>query len=96
MSTMHLIGRSRSEMSVESEDCCEVLGVSRDSSEAEIKKADKKMALKLHPDKNPEQRDHAERILKRVSEAYEVLFDAEKRRTYNMYGKDSALKGGWT
>ena len=80
---------------MESEDCYEVLGVFRDSSEAEIKKACKKMALKWHPDKNPEQRDHAERIFKRISEAYEVLSDAEKvleKRTYDMYGKDSAFQ----
>jgi curved DNA-binding protein CbpA len=80
-------------MSVESEDYYEVLGVSRDSSEADIKKAYKKMALKWHPDKNPDQRDHAERIFKRVSEAYEVLSDSEKRRTYDMYGKES-FNGG--
>jgi DnaJ-class molecular chaperone len=74
-------------MSVESEDYYEVLGLSRGSSEADIKKAYKKMALKWHPDKNPDQRENAERIFKRVSEAYEILSDAEKRKLYDMYGK---------
>jgi DnaJ homolog subfamily B member 6 len=79
--------KSPSRMSVESEDYYEVLGLSRGSSEADIKKAYKKMALKWHPDKNPDQRDNAERIFKRVSEAYEILSDAEKRKLYDMYGK---------
>ncbi len=54
-------------MSVESEDCYEVLGVYRDSSEAEIKKACKKMALEWHPDKNPEQRDQLSEFLKELA-----------------------------
>ena len=84
-------------MSVESDDYYEVLGVSRDCSESDIKKAYKKMALKWHPDKNPDQRDNAERVFKRVSEAYEVLSDAGKRKMYDMYGKDSfngSMPGG--
>ena len=74
-------------MSVESEEYYEVLGVPRGANEADIKKAYKKLALKWHPDKNPDQRDNAERIFKRVSEAYEVLSDPEKRKMYDMYGK---------
>mmetsp|Transcript_32885 Transcript_32885/g.87225 ORF Transcript_32885/g.87225 Transcript_32885/m.87225 type:complete len:251 (-) Transcript_32885:154-906(-) len=80
-------------MSVESEDYYEVLGVNRGAGDAEIKKAYKKQALKWHPDKNPDQRDNAERIFKRVSEAYEVLSDPEKRRMYDAYGKE-AFNGG--
>ncbi len=58
-----------------------------------MKKAYKKLALRWHPDKNPDSRDEAEAVFKRVSEAYDVLGDAEKRNTYNMYGK-SAFEGG--
>ena len=84
-------------MSVESEDYYEVLGIPRGSGEADIKKAYKKLALKWHPDKNPDQRDNAERIFKRVSEAYEVLSDPEKRKLYDVYGKaafDGSAGGG--
>jgi len=65
-----------------------VLGVSRDATEAEIKKAYRKMAVKWHPDKNPECKEEAERMFKAVAEAYEVLSDADKRAVYDRYGRD--------
>ncbi|PIK61911.1 putative dnaJ protein-like 1-like [Apostichopus japonicus] len=68
-----------------------VLGISRDASEDEIKKAYRKMALKFHPDKNKSK--EAEEKFKDVSEAYEVLSDKKKKEIYDQYGEDG-LKGG--
>jgi molecular chaperone DnaJ len=66
-------------------DYYEVLGVSRDASEQELKSAYRKMALKYHPDRNPG--DHAaEEKFKQASEAYQVLCDADKRAAYDRYG----------
>jgi len=66
-------------------DYYEVLGVSRDCSEQELKSAYRKQALKYHPDRNPG--DHAaEEKFKEASEAYQVLSDAEKRAAYDRFG----------
>ncbi|MGP0564510.1 MULTISPECIES: molecular chaperone DnaJ [unclassified Nitrospina] len=72
-------------------DYYEVLEVSREASEAELKKAYRQMALKYHPDKNPGDKE-AEEKFKEASEAYEVLRDAEKRRVYDQFGHEG-LKG---
>ncbi|OQX60502.1 MAG: molecular chaperone DnaJ [Desulfococcus sp. 4484_241] len=66
-------------------DYYEVLGVSRDASEAELKKQYRKIALKYHPDRNPDDKD-AEEKFKEASEAYSVLSDPEKRRIYDQFG----------
>ncbi|MDD3633205.1 MAG: molecular chaperone DnaJ [Candidatus Cloacimonetes bacterium] len=66
-------------------DYYEVLGVSRDATEDEIKKAYRKLAMKYHPDKNPNNKE-AEEKFKEASEAYEVLYDKEKRQVYDQYG----------
>ncbi len=75
-------------------DYYEVLGVGRDAEEAEIKKAFRRLARELHPDVN----DHdpeAEEKFKAAAEAYEVLSDAERRRTYDAYGHEGLRSGGF-
>ena len=70
---------------VSKEDYYEILGVSREVSEQELKSAYRKQALKYHPDRNPG--DHAaEEKFKQASEAYQVLSDADKRAAYDRYG----------
>lgn len=71
-----------------------VLEVPRGASTAEIKKAYRKLALKWHPDKNPENMDEATRRFKEISEAYEVLSDEKKRKVYDQYGKEGLINGG--
>uniref|UniRef100_A0A3P8X1V1 DnaJ heat shock protein family (Hsp40) member B6a n=1 Tax=Cynoglossus semilaevis TaxID=244447 RepID=A0A3P8X1V1_CYNSE len=69
-------------------DYYQVLGVRRDASADDIKKAYRKLALRWHPDKNPENKEEAEKKFKELSEAYEVLSDANKRTIYDQYGKE--------
>jgi molecular chaperone DnaJ len=66
-------------------DYYEILGLAKNASEDEIKKAYRKLAIKYHPDKNPEDKK-AEDKFKEAAEAYEVLSNAEKRQRYNQYG----------
>ena len=66
-------------------DYYEVLGVSREASDQELKSAYRKLALKYHPDRNPGDRA-AEEKFKEASEAYQVLCDADKRAAYDRYG----------
>ena len=66
-------------------DYYEVLGVSKDASQAEIKKAYRQKAIKYHPDKNPGNKE-AEENFKEAAEAYEVLSNEDKRRRYDQYG----------
>ncbi|XP_023029665.1 dnaJ heat shock protein family (Hsp40) member B6 mrj isoform X2 [Leptinotarsa decemlineata] len=70
-----------------------VLDVPKTATTAEIKKAYRKLALKWHPDKNPDNMDDATKRFKEISEAYEVLSDEKKRRVYDQYGKDGLLNG---
>lgn len=64
-----------------------ILGLSRDASDADIKKAYRKEALRWHPDKNPDNKEEAERRFKAVSEAFKVLSDADERAHYDRFGE---------
>jgi molecular chaperone DnaJ len=66
-------------------DYYEILGVNKDASEEDIKKAYRKLAMKFHPDRNPDSKDSEEKF-KEAKEAYEMLTDADKRRAYDAYG----------
>ena len=77
-----------------SEDYYEVLGVSRDSTEEEIKKAYRNLARRFHPDANPDNPQAAEHF-KKVAEAYTVLSDADRRRDYDRYGTTRVPTGGF-
>lgn len=64
-----------------------ILGVSRDATQEEIKRAFKRLAKEWHPDLNPHRRKEAEERFKEIVEAYQVLSDPEKRRMYDLYGR---------
>jgi len=68
-------------------DLYEILGVNRDASEDELKKAYRKLAMKYHPDRNPDNKETEEKF-KEAKEAYEILTDANKRAAYDRYGYD--------
>ena len=74
-------------------DYYEVLGVSRDASEAEIASSYRKLALKYHPDANPDDEEATERF-KEAAEAYEVLSDGQKRARYDQFGHAGVSNGG--
>lgn len=72
-----------------SDDYYKVLGVRRDADDSTLKKAYRKLAIKYHPDKNPDDK-RAEEFFKAIAEAYDVLSDPQKRAAYDRYGKDGA------
>ena len=74
-------------------DYYEVLGVARDADDTTIKKAYRKLAMKYHPDRNPDNKE-AEEKFKEIGEAYEVLSDADKRAAYDRMGHDAFKNGG--
>lgn len=78
-----------------SESYYELLGVSRDASAESIKKAYRKLAMKYHPDRNPDDKS-AEDKFKEAAEAYEVLSDAQKRQIYDSYGKEGLRSSGYS
>ena len=74
-------------------DYYEVLGVERSASEGDIKKAYRKLALELHPDRNPDDPEAEERF-KEASEAFQVLSDQQKRATYDRFGHEGLSGAG--
>ena len=77
-------------------DFYEILGVAKNSSEEEIKKSYRKLAMKYHPDRNPDSKESEEKF-KEVKEAYEMLTNPEKREAYDRYGHagvDPNMGGG--
>ena len=82
---------------INSDDYYEVLGLAKPSDEKAIKKAYRKLAVKHHPDKNPNDKDAAEERFKKITEAYSVLSDPEKKKVYDQFGKaglDPSYGGG--
>ncbi|SOV20339.1 knob associated heat shock protein 40 [Plasmodium gaboni] len=80
-----------------SEDYYSILGVSRDCTNEELKKAYKRLAMKWHPDKhlNEASKKEADHMFKSISEAYEVLSNEEKREIYDIYGEEGLDKYGF-
>ena len=76
-------------------DYYEVLGVARDASETDIKKAYRQLALQYHPDRNPDDKE-AEENFKEAAEAYEVLRDPEKKSLYDRFGHEGLRGTGFT
>eukprot|EP00252_Welwitschia_mirabilis_P022702 TRINITY_DN6227_c0_g2_i1.p1 TRINITY_DN6227_c0_g2~~TRINITY_DN6227_c0_g2_i1.p1 ORF type:complete len:344 (-),score=80.90 TRINITY_DN6227_c0_g2_i1:424-1455(-) len=73
-------------------DYYKILNVGKNATEDDLKKAYRKLAMKWHPDKNPNNKKEAEAKFKQISEAYEVLSDPQKRAIYDQYGEEG-LKG---
>lgn len=73
-------------------DYYEILGIDKSASEADIKKAYRKLALKYHPDKNPGDKNAEEKFME-AAEAYDVLSDADKRAKYDKYGHNMGPSG---
>lgn len=80
-------------METEKRDYYEVLGVTRTATGEEVKRAYRKLAVKFHPDKNPDD-PHAEEKFKELGEAYDVLMDPEKRSAYDRFGHAAFSPGG--
>src|SRR6476620_6100461 len=74
-------------------DLYEVLGVERGASQADLKKAYRRLAQQFHPDKNPDDKS-AEEKFKEAANAYQILSDDEQRALYDRYGFDGLRRGG--
>lgn len=83
-------------MVIETESCPTeyyiILGIDKNANDIEIKKAYRQLALKWHPDKNPDNKEEAEAKFKKIGEAYFVLSDAKKRQIYDRHGKDGVRR----
>jgi len=79
-------------MATKKRDYYEVLGIAQNAAEEEIKRAYRKLAVKFHPDKNPDD-PHAEEKFKELGEAYDVLMDPDKRAAYDRFGHAAFAQG---
>ncbi|PYL25857.1 MAG: molecular chaperone DnaJ [Verrucomicrobia bacterium] len=79
-------------MATKKRDYYEVLGIAQNAAEEEIKRAYRKLAVKFHPDKNPDD-PHAEEKFKELGEAYDVLMDLDKRAAYDRFGHAAFAQG---
>ena len=75
-------------------DYYEVLGVTREASDQEIKSAYRRLAMQHHPDRNPESKAESEEKFKEITEAYTVLADAQKRAAYDRFGHQAVSGNG--
>ena len=85
-------------MATSKRDYYDVLGLAKNASDEEIKKAYRKLAMKHHPDRNPDSHD-SEAKFKEAKEAYEILSDSQKRAAYDQYGHagiDPSMGGGFS
>ncbi len=80
-------------MATKKRDYYDILGVEKQASEEEIKRSYRKLAVKFHPDKNPDD-PHAEEKFKELGEAYDVLMDGDKRAAYDRFGHAAFAQGG--
>jgi molecular chaperone DnaJ len=80
-------------MATEKRDYYEVLGIARNATGEEVKRAYRKLAVKVHPDKNPDD-PRAEERFKELGEAYDVLMDADRRAAYDRFGHAAFSPGG--
>jgi molecular chaperone DnaJ len=80
-------------MATKKRDYYEVLGVGRNASEEEVKRAYRRLAVKFHPDKNPDD-PHAEEKFKELGEAYDILMDSDRRAAYDRFGHAAFASGG--
>ena len=71
----------------------DILEVPKNATDADIKKAYRRLAMKWHPDKNPDNAEEAARIFQDIGEAYDVLSDMEKRAIYDRYGYEGLRDG---
>ncbi|EPZ35621.1 DnaJ-domain-containing protein [Rozella allomycis CSF55] len=71
-----------------------ILGIPKDADEDAIKKAYRKLALKWHPDRNPDSKELADKKFKELAEAYEVLIDKNKRQIYDQFGEEGLKNSG--
>jgi molecular chaperone DnaJ len=75
-------------------DYYEVLGLDKNASEDDIKKAYRHLAKKWHPDANPDNKKEAEEKFKEIGEAYSVLSDPQKKKNYDQFGSAEGFGGG--